>query len=126
MWTYFFAWFPMVLMAIANGILRQSVLEKRFAPLRAHQISSLTGVFLFYVYTHWLHQSWPIGSIGQAWQIGAMWLVMTLVFEFGFGHWVVKHSWQTLLHDYNLFQGRVWPLVLLAVLLLPYAVYQGL
>jgi hypothetical protein len=38
-------------------------------------------------------------------------LVLTLAFEFGFGHWVAGKSWSDLLRDYNLLEGRVWPLV---------------
>jgi len=28
------------------------------------------------------------------------------------------------LHDYNIFEGRVWLLVLIAILVLPYIVYK--
>ena len=41
---------------------------------------------------------------------------MTVAFEFGFGHFVAGHSWQRLLGDYNLLEGRVWLLFLLWIL----------
>lgn len=40
---------------------------------------------------------------------------MTVVFEFGFGHYVMGHSWEMLLHDYNVLEGRLWVVVLAAV-----------
>ena len=39
--------------------------------------------------------------------IGLFWVTITVVFEFGFGHYVVKHSWEHLIADYNLLKGRV-------------------
>ena len=46
---------------------------------------------------------------------------LTVSFEFGFGRLVMKHSWERLLHDYNILEGRVWILVLLWTLLAPLA-----
>jgi hypothetical protein len=44
--------------------------------------------------------------------IGAVWLALTVLFEFSFGHWVDGKSWSDLLGDYNLATGHVWPLLL--------------
>ena len=51
--------------------------------------------------------------------MGCGWLLFTVAFEFGFGHYVAGHSWQRLLGDYNIFDGRVWSLFLLWLLLMP-------
>jgi len=45
--------------------------------------------------------------------IGFFWVVITIIFEFVFGHYVMGHSWQKLFADYNLINGRLWVLVLL-------------
>ncbi len=50
MWKYVLAWFPMVAIAITNGVLRQAWYGKHLGELQAHQISTLTGVVLFGVY----------------------------------------------------------------------------
>ncbi len=50
MGKYVLAWFPMVAIAIANGVLRQTWYGKHLGELQAHQISTLTGVVLFGVY----------------------------------------------------------------------------
>ena len=44
---------------------------------------------------------------------------MTMLFEFGFGHYVAKTPWKKLFHDYNLLKGRVWSLFLLTDLVSP-------
>src|SRR5689334_10569357 len=50
---------------------------------------------------------------------GASWVSLTMLFEFGFMHFVAKIPWKKLFADYNLLQGRVWPLFLLTELASP-------
>ena len=51
--------------------------------------------------------------------IGAFWTILTILFEFGFGHYVIGHSWSKLFADYNILKGRVWSLVLLTTFIAP-------
>ena len=60
-----------------------------------------------------VHRLDPPASESQAAAIGAVWLALTLLFEFGYGHFAAGKSWAELLADYNVLRGRVWPLVLL-------------
>ncbi|WP_178863849.1 hypothetical protein [Thiomicrorhabdus cannonii] len=121
---YVLAWLPMVLIAIANGAIREKIFIKLYSERTAHQLSSVTILLAFYLYTNWLHSIWPLLNETQAMQVGVMWVGMTVVFEFAFGHFVMHHSWSHLLADYNLRQGRVWSLVLLGVCLMPYIAYR--
>jgi hypothetical protein len=75
--------------------------------LRAHQVSTVTGVLLFGVYIWVLIRLWRPESVEQAIAIGLVWLGMTVAFEFLFGRYVAKRSWRDLLHDYNFLAGRV-------------------
>lgn len=45
--------------------------------------------------------------------IGIFWVVITIIFEFVFGHFVMGHPWVKLFADYNLLNGRLWVLVLI-------------
>ena len=51
--------------------------------------------------------------------IGGFWVILTVLFEFVFGHYVIGNPWQKLLADYNILKGRVWSLFLLAELISP-------
>ena len=51
--------------------------------------------------------------------IGLFWLVLGVLFEFGFFHYVMHEPWGKLLADYNIFQGRLLIVVWLSVLLSP-------
>ncbi len=119
MWKYVLAWIPMVFIAIANGALREGWYGKHLDELQAHQVSTGLGVLLFGVYIWALVRLWRPASSWQAITIGLMWLGMTVAFELLFGHYVAKRPWSSLLHDYNLFAGRVWLVVLVWVTIAP-------
>ncbi len=121
---YSFAWLILVVAAILNGVLREAVYKDRLGELRAHQVSTLTGILLFGVIVWGLSRLWPLASAKQAWTVGFIWLAMTIAFEFLFGHFVMRHPWSKLLHDYNLLEGRVWLLVLIWTTIAPYVFYK--
>lgn len=125
MWTYVMAWLPMVAIAIANGLLRDLVYGRRMSELRAHQVSTLLAMVLFGIYIWEVVELWPPTSGGQAVQVGSVWLLLTVAFEFGFGHYVAGLPWKRLLQDYNVASGRVWPALLLWVACAPYLFYLG-
>ncbi len=53
-----------------------------------------------------------------------MWLSLTVAFEFLFMHYVAGLPWVRLVHDYNVFAGRVWVVVLIWVTATPYVFYR--
>lgn len=116
-------WVLMIPVAILNGGFRQSVVVPVVGDLRGHQVSVVTGSAAFLALT-WLmlHRQLPALSDRQALGAGAAWTSATILFEFGFGHWVMDHSWEYLFADYNVLEGRLWPVVLLIVLLAPWLV----
>jgi hypothetical protein len=113
-------WLAFLVTAIANGALREALLTPRLGFLGAHAVSSLTLSAAILILT-WLAIPWIApASSGQALAIGAGWLGLTLLFEFGFGHYVSGTPWRELLADYNLLRGRIWVLVLLTLVLAPW------
>jgi hypothetical protein len=123
-WKYLLLWLPMVLIAFANGALRELWLRKITGELRAHQISTVLLVLLFAVYIWIVVRIWPPSSVGQAFAIGVMWLGLTLAFEFLLGRYVSGLSWNAILRDYDLLAGRLWVLVPLWVAVAPYIFYR--
>ena len=121
---YAIAWIPMVFIAMANGAVRQLGYGKLLNELPAHQLSCLTGIALFFIYTWCLSLYWPLESSKQALTIGLLWLALTVAFEFLFMHYGAKVSWDKLFHDYNVLAGRLWVVVLISVFLLPYGVFK--
>lgn len=124
MTRYLIAWVAMVPIAILNGALRESTYGRRLSELRAHQLSTATGIVLLGALMWAVIRVWPPSSGGQALGIGLLWLFLTVAFEFSFGRLVVKRSWAELARDYDVLKGRVWLLVLVWVGVAPYLFHR--
>jgi hypothetical protein len=124
MFKYIAAWFPMIPIAIANGAIREAWYGKHLSELRAHQVSTGTGMLLFGIYIWMVIKFWRPESSDQAVAIGFLWLGLTLAFEFLFGHYVAGHSWNRLIQDYNILAGRVWLLFLVWITVAAYLFYR--
>jgi hypothetical protein len=115
----------MVVIAIGNGALRQRWYGHHLSELRAHQLSTLTGVLLFGLYIWALTRLWRLESSAQALTIGCVWLGLTVGFEFLLGYYVMRQPWSRLFRDYNIFAGRLWVVLLLWITVAPYVFYRG-
>ena len=114
-----FVWFCILVVAMANGTLRALVLQPWLGdgPGRAASCLTLSAAVLYIAMKsiNWMKPA----TATDAWLIGAMWLGLTLAFEFLVGHYVFRTPWNELLADYNLLNGRLWLLVLATTLAAP-------
>jgi hypothetical protein len=117
---YILIWFVMLVIAIGNGTLRQFTFGKAMPELRAHQLSTLIGSVVMGVFIWFVIDAWPPSSSGEALVIGAVWLCLTVAFEFFMGLLLQKRPLAQVLGDYNLLAGRVWPLFLIWLAIAPW------
>jgi hypothetical protein len=112
-------WFGLLVLAIANGALREFAMVPSTGDTAGHAISSVT-LSVAIVMLCWFTIAW-IGPTAtrDAWMIGLMWVGLTLAFEFLAGHYIFGTPWSQLWADYNVLRGRIWVLVLLTTLLSP-------
>lgn len=112
-------WAGILVLAVGNGALRESVLIPGLGTPAALVLSGLLLSALIigvaYLSLPWLEISRP----RQLWSVGLGWLAFTLVFEFSFGLWQGK-SWSELLEAYTFRGGNLWPVVLATTALAPY------
>ena len=113
-------WFGLLILAIINGTIRDFNYQKKIGEHRGHQLSTITLLMLMSVYCYFLFNFWQLNSVSQAISVGIYWLVLTLAFEFLFGHFVSKKEWKVLLRDYNILKGRLWILIPLWTAIVPY------
>jgi hypothetical protein len=123
MLRYFLAWFPMLLIAFANGWLREALLRPRLGEDLARPLSTVLLLLFFLCYIALFTRRFRVPAAGTALKGGALWMLLTLAFEFGIG-WYSGLSWETMLGEYRLDEGRLWVLVPLTVGLAPYAFYR--
>lgn len=111
-------WLVLFVAAFANGAARVVGYQPFMGELPAHQVSTLLGIAVLgaaiWILTGW----WRFKSAGQAWGTGMLWCFLTVLFEFGFGR-VLGNSWERLLADYVIWEGRLWALVPLWILVAP-------
>jgi hypothetical protein len=119
-----FAWLPMVALAIGNGAARELLYGPHLPEPAANQVSCVTAVLLFSVYALWLGRRWPLASARQAVAVGAVWLGLTLAFEFSMVLLVQSRPLEVALAQYDVASGNLWVLVLAAVAGLPWAVHR--
>ncbi|MBE0615446.1 MAG: hypothetical protein IH604_17395 [Burkholderiales bacterium] len=125
MWKVLAAWFAMLLVSVANGAIRDVWYGKYMDELAAHQLSTLSSVLLLAIVIRGFTWLFPPVSARQAFSIGLLWMSLTVAFEFLFFHFAGGHSWQALLGNYNVLQGRVWPVVLLWIAIAPYVFFRA-
>lgn len=117
------AWILMGIVANVNGIIRNSLVEPVIGEHGGHVLSTAIFICAILVITYWyVSKMGPDWTRRQLLAVGAAWLVMTIIFEFVFGHYVVGHTWERLMADYNLLNGRVWSLVLVTTFFAPIAI----
>lgn len=113
-------WLLFAVVAITSGILREKFLTPRLGSMKAHLIGTVAVLVAIFLLIYFLLGSTLLESTTrQAWILGFTWLGMTICFEFLFGHYVVGHSWEHLLADYNIFKGRIWGLFLIGITVFP-------
>ena len=121
---YLLAWVPMLMIAVANGAIRQATFAKSMTELRAHQLSTLIGSVLIGLFIRFVIRTWPPSSSREALLIGIVWLFLTIIFEFFMGLALARRPLSQVLHDYNLLAGRLWVLFLIWLALAPWVFFR--
>jgi hypothetical protein len=112
----------MLLLAIANGTARDLWYKKYIGDLKAHQLSTFSFLLLLAAYIGFIIKRFPPSSGVNALFVGIGWVILTLLFEFGFGL-ARGNKFKQLLEDYNISKGRLWVLVPTWLLIAPYIFY---
>ena len=112
-------WALILVLATLNGALREAVLLPALGKPWGLLLSGLLlAACIVAVALAFVPRIVRQGGV-EPWRIGLRWLVLTLVFEFGFGRLVQGRSWDELLQAYTFADGNLWPLVLVVTAVAP-------
>jgi len=114
-------WLVMLVIAVIGGAVRDKLLAPRIGEHLARQVETVALAVVF-----------AIGIAAYVWRarltaaaaavVGCAWCAATVAFETVLGRVILEQSWSEVLPHYNLAAGRLWPIVLVVLLVTPYAV----
>ncbi len=112
-------WLLILVVAVANGVLRESLLTPVFGLTAGLMLSGVLLSVLILVIS-FLTLPW-LGALRclQLAGVGLFWLVLTLIFEFTLG-WGQGKSLPVMLEAYTFKDGNLWPVVLLVAVVSPW------
>jgi hypothetical protein len=106
----FAVWLLVMAVEFVHGTVRWILLRPHVGEFRSGQIGVFTGsvIFLLVVY---LCLPWMGARDNQeCLLIGSLWLLLTLIFELSFGHYVMHRPWESIGREYNLLHGGLMPI----------------
>ena len=112
-------WWGFVLMAVINGAVRESLIAPRLGAVSGGQLSAILLAVIILLVTYVSIRWIAPGDSRDAWLVGFCWLLLVLLFEFGFGR-AQGMSWSTMLEEYKFWTGKLWVLVLLSATTAPF------
>lgn len=113
-------WLLILPLMIGNGILREAVLVGWLGRRGADVASALMGIVIILAVTRPFLRRAPDRTWRALATVSVTWLVLTVAFEFLFGHYVDGKSWSELVANYYLWRGALWPLVLASLIAAPF------
>ena len=112
-------WLLMMVIETIHGVLRNFLLVPLVGDLRARQLGVFIGSALILSIAVLLIEWISPSSIRDLLMIGAMWLALTLAFEFGIGR-ALGRPWSALMADYDLSRGGLLSIGMVVLALSPW------
>lgn len=114
------AWLVIMPAMFVNGALRELVLKRFILPDIADAISVLLAMALVVGITRYTLRGIAGKPTRTLVRASATLVVLTVAFEFLFGHYVSGDSWTSLTENYEIWNGRLWPLVVATLAFVPF------
>ncbi len=113
------AWLLLAVVMFTNGAVRALVWQPWLGEHLARQLATGLGVLIVFGFAFRFVRRLDAPSGVGLLRVGALWLALTLLFEFGLGY-ITGMSWEAMLADYDILKGRLWPLIPTAALVAPW------
>lgn len=111
-------WLVIAGLMIVNGIFRVAILYPLLGRSLGDVVSPLLGIVIVIGASRpFLHGSEMVAE--SPWLISAVWVVLTIAFEVSLGR-ATGLSWSTIGAAYAIWEGELWPLVVVSVAAAPF------
>lgn len=113
-------WLLIIFAESVHGTLRQLFLAPLVGDFTARRIAFFVGMFLIFGITYFFIRWISAENAKQLFAVGLMWMVLTTLFEFGLGRFVLNYSWERMFEDYNISRGGMMEFGLLFMIFAPW------
>jgi hypothetical protein len=114
-------WLFVSVAAMMNGMFRGLFLVPRIGDHTAHVLSVLLLMIMVLLLSSVLVNRMMREYVNSdLFLIGLLWVALSVGVDFLFEYYVMDVPWRVILHDYNLFSGRIWILVLVTEFIGPW------
>lgn len=121
-------WFVLLIVALINAIIRETTYKPLLTPyigMWAHQISSLTGIILFFLAIYFFLKKTKYNySQKDLFKVGLSWILMTILFECFMNIYIRHLTFHQVLQTYYFWKGDTWFFVLLSLLISPFIAHR--
>jgi hypothetical protein len=112
-------WFVIAALAVGNGVFRESILVPGIGHNLALPLSGITLSVIVFVMTYLSFSFFGQQSVWGYVLMGIQWVVMTLLFEFGLGYYLLEKPVSEILNVFDIVNGNFFLIVLAVTLLSP-------
>ena len=114
------AWLIILPFMIVNGIFRELALKEFMPAMVAEAVSVALAIAIVLVLTRYLLRPLAGKAPAQLVRASLTLVALTVAFEFLFGHFVDRKSWSELAANYEIWNGKLWPVVLAVIAFAPF------
>jgi len=113
-------WLLILPFMVGNGVFRELVLMPNIGAGAAEVLSALIGIAVILLITRFFVRRTRDRSTSSLARTAVTWLLLTVAFEFLFGHYVDGRTWGELVENYAIWRGNLWPFVLASLVASPF------
>ena len=114
----FAVWMMLIVTESVHGIIRQRLIAPEIGDLPSRQLGVFTGSLIIFVLSLLMSSWMNLRTLAGQLQAGFLWVILTVLFEFGLGM-VLGYLPERLLSDYDILQGGYMAFGLLFMLFAP-------
>lgn len=113
-------WLLIVFAESVYGTLRQLFLAPLVGDFAARRIAFFVALLLIFLIAYFFIRWISAPNIKSLFAVGLRWMILTALFEFGLGLFVMNYSWERMLEDYDISRGGLMGFGLLLMIFGPW------
>jgi hypothetical protein len=116
----FIVWLVIIFAESVHGTLRQLFLAPLIGDFPARRVAFFTGMLLIFLIARLFIRWMAAPSVRSLFAAGLLWAVLTALFEFGLGLFILGYSDKRMFEDYDISKGGLMGFGLVFMIFVPY------